>query len=233
MAQPLVSCVIPAYNCAQYLEQSINSVLAQSYPNIEIILVDDGSTDDTEQLIAAKYPQIKYFKHEINKGLSATMNTGLAQTKGEYLFELDGDDWVDKDLVELSLQWFEAKEVDIVGVWQVEFGDRGETHYFHPNPTHEDFLNGNKINCSSMYKRKVYETLLAEYGFMYDTRLKVYMDWQVWIRATKLGFKVATIPLPLFHYRIRKGSLITSMLAENSRYQALEALKDSLPNIYK
>jgi len=227
----LVSIVIPVYNGEQYIRQALDSALAQTYKNIEIIVVNDASTDKTEDIV--KQYSVKYLKHETNKGLSAAMNTGLAHSKGQYLMELDCDDYIDKELVELSLQWFEAKKTDIVGVWQKEFGDRGEIHYFHPNPTHKDFLNGNKINCSSMYKRKVYEAMLKEYGFMYDEKLKVYQDWQAWIRATKLGFTVATIPLPLFHYRIHKGSLITDMLASNTRHDAFEVMKDSLPDIFK
>lgn len=229
----LVSVIIPVYNGEQYLEQAVDSVLAQSYKNIEIICVNDGSADRTEKLVKTKYSQIKYIKHETNLGLSAAMNTGLKEAKGDWLSELDCDDILEKDYVSLCVaDGAGFKGADIVGSWQKEFGERGETHYFHPNPVYEDFLNGNKINCSSMYKRRVYEVMLKEYGFMYDERLAAYMDWQLWIRATKAGFTVATIPLALFYYRIRQGSLITNLIAEGGRDAAFEKMKDSLPEVF-
>ena len=231
--KPLVSCIIPAYNYAHYLEQCIDSVLAQTYPSVEIIVVDDCSTDNTEQLMKTKYPQITYIKHEINKGLSATRNTGLAATGAGYMFCLDADDWIDKDLIDLSMQWFQAKGADIVGVYQQEFGERGDVHHFHPNPTHEDFLNGNKINCSSMFTRRVYETLVEKDGYFYDERLKKgYEDWQIWLRATKVGFTVATIPLALFHYRIHADSMIAGLIKKDLRDETFREMRDSLPEIF-
>ncbi len=232
MAQPLVSCIIPCYNYKLYLGQCLESVLQQSYKNIEIIVVDDCSTDNPKE-ITDMYPSVKYIRHEKNKGLSGTRNTGIEASHGEYIFCLDSDDWIDKDLVDLSMQWFEAKKADIVGVWQQEFGDRAEVHHFHPNPVHTDFLNGNKINCSSMFKRQVYDVMKEKYGFGYDERLKKgYEDWQFWLRATKAGFTVATIPLALFHYRIHNASMIAGLIKKDLRNDTFEEMKDSIPEIF-
>lgn len=229
--KPLVACIIPCYNYAHYLDQCLQSVLAQSYPSLEIIVVDDCSTDNPKE-VCDRYPQVKYIRHEVNQGLSATRNTGLKATGAGYMFCLDADDWIDKDLVELSMQWFQTKNADIVGVYQQEFGERGDVHHFHPNPTHDDFLNGNKINCSSMFSRKVYDTIVEKYGYAYDERLKSYEDWGYWLRATKLGFTVATIPLALFHYRIHKDSMIAGMIKNDLRDEVFRAMRDSMPDIY-
>lgn len=219
---------IPCFNYAHYLPQALDSALAQTYPNVEVIVIDDCSTDNTEELMRTKYPHVKYIKHSFNKGLSASRNTGLQNGTGDYFMFLDADDWIDKDLVDLSVQWFKTKNVDIVGVYQQEFGDRHEVHHFHPNPTHEDFLNGNKINCSSMFKRRVYETIGG-----YDERLKKgYEDWQYWLRATKAGFTVATIPLALFHYRIHKDSMIAGLIKKDLRDETFQEMKDSIPEIF-
>ena len=79
-----------------------------------------------------------------------------------------------------------------------------------------------------MFKRKVYETIGG-----YDERLKKgYEDWQYWLRATKAGFTVATIPLPLFHYRIHKGSMIANLIENGLRNDTLEEMKDSIPEIF-
>lgn len=230
---PRATIVIPCYNYAHYLPQALDSALAQTYENKEIIVVDDASTDDTEKLMKEKYPGVKYIRHSFNKGLSATRNTGIEASTGDWIMSLDSDDWIDKDLLKLSIDFGIAKNADIVGVYQQEFGERREVHHFHPNPNHEDFLNGNKINCSSLFKRAVYDALKAKDGHGYDEKLrKGYEDWQFWLRATKLGFTVVTIPLPLFHYRIHKDSMIAGLIKKDLRDETFQEMKDSIPEIF-
>src|SRR5713101_4173715 len=87
---PLVSVIIPSYNHAQFLGQAIESVLAQSYSNFELIVVDDGSTDNTTE-VARRYSPVRYIYQE-NAGLSSARNSGLRQSRGEFLVFLDADD---------------------------------------------------------------------------------------------------------------------------------------------
>ena len=86
---PLISVIIPAYNAAEYIEESINSILQQDYPNIEIIVVDDRSTDDTAKI--AKRLKVRYIYIE-KKSLPATMNIGFMAAKGNFIASLDADD---------------------------------------------------------------------------------------------------------------------------------------------
>jgi glycosyltransferase involved in cell wall biosynthesis len=88
---PRVSVVIPTYNCAAYLADALDSVLAQSYPNIEIIVVDDGSTDDTEAVLR-RYRDRLIQVHKTNGGLASARNAGLALASGEFVAQLDADD---------------------------------------------------------------------------------------------------------------------------------------------
>src|ERR1043165_5503387 len=88
---PLVSIVIPTYNYAHFLSQAVESALAQTYPNTEVIVVDDGSTDHTRQVLAAYGDRIRY-THQVNKGLSAARNTGIRKARGELIALLDSDD---------------------------------------------------------------------------------------------------------------------------------------------
>src|SRR5271169_5477752 len=85
---PLVSVVIPCYNSARYLAETIQSILAQTYPQVEIIVVDDGSTDATPK-IAQSYP-VQYV-HQTNRGISAARNTGVVHSRGKYVQFLDHD----------------------------------------------------------------------------------------------------------------------------------------------
>jgi len=89
---PKVSVIIPTYSYSKYIEKAINSVLAQTYRDFEIIVVDDGSTDNTRKIIETKYKdKVRYFYQE-NKGASAARNKGIKESKGEYLAFLDQDD---------------------------------------------------------------------------------------------------------------------------------------------
>ena len=88
---PKVSVIIPAYNASEYLSQTLESVLVQTYSDFEIILVDDGSTDETDQVIAKYSSHLNLIQQE-NKGLSAARNAGLNMAIGEYLVFLDADD---------------------------------------------------------------------------------------------------------------------------------------------
>ena len=112
----LVSIVITSYNKAPYLEQAVKSVLAQTYSNIECIIVDDGSTDNTEKIaqkLIAKYPQIKYFVKP-NGGISSARNFGNSKATGKYIQFLDADDWIHEDKIRFQLkclQQFADKEV--------------------------------------------------------------------------------------------------------------------------
>src|SRR5918995_6377717 len=98
----LVSVVIPCYNQAHFLGEAIVSVLAQSYPRFEIIVVDDGSTDDTPE-VAARYPGVRYV-YQNNQGVSAARNSGLARSEGEYVVFLDADDRLLPEALETGLK---------------------------------------------------------------------------------------------------------------------------------
>ncbi len=102
----LVSVVIPCYNQAHFLGEAIESVLAQSYPHLEIVVVDDGSPDNTEE-VAARYPGVRYVRQE-NQGLAAARNTGLRHSRGDYLVFLDADDRLLPEAVEAGLEHLHA-----------------------------------------------------------------------------------------------------------------------------
>lgn len=99
MNEPLISIIMPVYNSADYLVQALNSCLNQSYPNIEIITVDDGSTDNSVNIIKEimnQDPRIKLFFTSSNQGPAMARNIGLGQAKGEYITFLDSDDFIEK-----------------------------------------------------------------------------------------------------------------------------------------
>ncbi|MBV6623353.1 MAG: glycosyltransferase [Rivularia sp. (in: Bacteria)] len=105
----LVTIIITSYNKAAYLEQAVKSVLAQSYSNIECIIVDDGSTDNTAKIaqdLIAKYPQIQYFLKP-NGGISSARNFGNSKASGEWIQFLDADDWIHQDKIKVQLEYLQ------------------------------------------------------------------------------------------------------------------------------
>ena len=98
---PLISIVIPTYNYAAFLPKALASVFNQTYYNFEIIIIDDGSDDDTRSIIP-DLPQVKYY-HQENKGLAAARNAGIKKAEGAYLVFLDADDWLEKDALQENL----------------------------------------------------------------------------------------------------------------------------------
>jgi glycosyltransferase involved in cell wall biosynthesis len=107
VAGPLVTVVIPCYNQAHFLTEAIESVLSQSYPNFEVVVVDDGSTDDTSE-VASRYPQKVRLIRQENRGLSGARNTGIGHASGEYVVFLDADDRLLPKALEVGIEQLEA-----------------------------------------------------------------------------------------------------------------------------
>ena len=116
--QPLVSVIMPVYNCEKYLSESIESVISQSYKNWELIIIDDGSKDRSVPIIesyAEKDSRIRFYKNESEEhGPGNARNCGIEQIQGKYTYFIDSDDWIDKDLLQDTVTLAEKTEADIV-----------------------------------------------------------------------------------------------------------------------
>ena len=140
-SSPLISIVVPTYNRAEFLGKAIDSVLAQSHRQLEVIVVDDCSTDGTEALVKGyDDPRVRYFGHQVNRGASAARNTGLEKAEGKYVAFLDSDDWWKPAKLEKQLERMDSsglspclvytgiRVVDAEGntKWFIEPADRGD-----------------------------------------------------------------------------------------------------------
>ena len=113
---PLVSVVIPVYNGEEVLERAIKSVLSQTYPNIELIVVDDGSTDGTGE-VAKRFPEVNYLRHTKNINASSARNTGIKAASGDFIALLDSDDeWLPRKVM-LQVQMLEGLDEE----WQAVY----------------------------------------------------------------------------------------------------------------
>ena len=141
---------IPCYKQAQYLSGAIESAIDQTYADIEIILVNDGSPDNTTE-IAERYP-VKIV-NQVNKGLSSARNAAIMNATGDYFLPLDADDLLEPTCVETMARVARETDADIIAPSLTEFGEcQGATVILKPNPTIEDFKVGNHIPYASAIK---------------------------------------------------------------------------------
>lgn len=200
---PIVSVIIPTYNRAHLIGRAIQSVLNQTYQNLEIIVVDDGSTDNTGEVIK-KFQEhdkrIIYIKHEKNKGGSAARNTGIKAARGEYIAFQDSDDeWLPEKL-EKQMEVFKntSSKVGVVytGFWRIK--DNEKTYIPQSWVKQKDgniyfeLLKGNFVTTQSIVVRKV---SLERVGY-FDEKLPRLQDWELVIRLSKYyDFKCIDEPL--------------------------------------
>lgn len=178
-----ISIVIPCYKQAHFLAECIESVLKQSHPAHEIIVVDDGSPDDVEG-VASQYP-VTYIRKK-NGGLASARNAGIAVATGEYIMCLDSDDMLRPDALKEHLKLADSNSVVTCGLmW---FGN--ETGVFRPQgATLETLLQTNSVYCNSVFPRKAWEQVKYDES---DTMRLGLEDWLYWVELAGLGYKFKT-----------------------------------------
>ena len=207
--QELVSVIIPTYNRSNYLIQSLESVLAQTYRNLEVIVVNDGSTDETKTKLEPFLHRISYFEKS-NGGKSSALNLGLKHISGNYVWVFDDDDVALPELVELHISVFESQpEVDFVYSGFAYFEGKNadnviETVEATAHPEAEmlsQLLSGNFISGVSVVVRKRCYDRVG----IYDERLIRAQDYDMWIRLARAGYKAGVIREPLARVRKHDG----------------------------
>jgi glycosyltransferase involved in cell wall biosynthesis len=203
---PLVSVVIPTYNYGHYVGEAIDSALAQTYPAVEVIVVDDGSTDDTRERLAVYGDRIRSI-HQANAGLSAARNTGIQAAKGQYVAFLDSDDAFHPRKLERQMAVVAADPaIGLVGT--EDFSDEprvwGEVPESPPvaRLTLEDIVTRSRFSPSSAVVRA---DCFPQVG-LFDTSLRSVEDREMWIRIAA-KYPVALVRQPLTWYRMTPGSM--------------------------
>lgn len=201
-----VSIIIPCYNQAHFLPDAIESALAQTHPDVEIIVVDDGSPDDTA-IVAGRYPGVILIRKE-NGGLSSARNIGIAHATGTYILPLDADDKIHPDFITKTIG---MDDIVSTGLWT--FGKENREWITDVDkPEYQHFIQRNHINCCSLFKKEMWTAIGG-----YDEQMRDgFEDWDFWTRATRAGYTVTILREWLFYYR--KHSV--SMFAEAQRKRA-------------
>ncbi len=210
---PLVSAIIPAYNCAKTIAAAIESVRAQTWPHIEIVICDDGSTDDTARVIAEVAPDAVYV-HQENAGPSAARNTAAAAASGEFLATLDADDyWLPEKTARQMAVLLADETVGAVATNGFQQRDgrqqlwtRTDGPRLREMTVHEQ-LRGDlrPISASMIIRTELFRTLGG-----YDTALTCGEDLDLLCRLVASGYRLIYLNEPLYRYVRRSGSITSS-----------------------
>jgi glycosyltransferase involved in cell wall biosynthesis/SAM-dependent methyltransferase len=203
----LVSVVIPCFNQAAFLDEAIESVLAQTYPHFELIVVDDGSTDNTAE-VASRHPGVRIVRQD-NQGLAAARNAGLRTTRGDFLVFLDADDRLKPRALEVGLNALRAQPECAFVSGQVELTNhdgslmRAARHRVIDRDHYRVLLEGNAIlsHATVMYRRQTFDVIGD-----FDTKLAACEDYDLYLRITR-QFKAYTHDECVAEYRRHGGNM--------------------------
>jgi glycosyltransferase involved in cell wall biosynthesis len=226
---PLVSVIIPSYRQAHYLHEAIESALAQTYAHVEVIVVDDGSPDNTSE-VAGRYPGVRCIRQE-NRGVSEARNLGIRRSTGSFLIFLDADDRLLPDAVRLALDCFAARpEVAFVsGRFRSIAADGGllyERLGHHIRGEHyAEMLRWNYVPTPStvMIRRSVFESVAG-----FSSAFSVCADYDLYLRVLR-EFPAWSHPEEVAEYR--RHGLGLSMRTEQMLHEAIAALRVQRPHV--
>lgn len=229
-----ISVIVPVYNVEKYLEKCIESIINQTFEKYEIILVDDGSTDSSCEIVdyyGEKYPQIINVFHKKNGGLGDARNYGINHAKGEYLIFIDSDDYIELDMLECLYNKAKEYNSDIVMCRFKSITESGNIKYISKEKFSEDelmTLSKNKdlmlthpAAWNKMYRRELF---LSNNDIRYPSQV-----WYEDIRTTLKLFNVANsiiyVDKVLYNYLIREGSITNNKNCERNS-EIVDALND-------
>ncbi len=213
-SHPRVSIVVPCYKQAHLLPEAVESVVAQTYAHWEMIIVNDGSPDTTNEVaheLIARYPHCAIrLVERANGGLSAARNTGIGAATGQYILPLDADDTLHPQMLEKTVAALQSHPADAVAYTHVQhFGTQNDI--WHAGPfTADAMAEANRLVCSALYKREVFDTVGG-----YSEDMSAFEDWDFWLSALEHGYTGRLVPEALFQYRKTPTSMLTD--AESRR----------------
>lgn len=212
--EELISVIIPVYKVEEYLDECVLSVIRQTYTNLEIILVDDGSPDNCPRMCdewATKDSRIKVI-HKENGGLSDARNAGLDAAEGQYIAFIDSDDYIKPDMMEKLHSALVTEKADIAACGLQNFGDEHERPWGceetigTPEQIYALLYNDTAYPvaaCSKLYKSSCWKTLRFPVGKICEDAFTTY-------QLIHNAQRIVMIPHALYCYRIRPGSIMTS-----------------------
>ena len=202
--QALVSVVIPCFNDGVFLEEAVQSVNNSTYKNVEIIIVNDGSTDNTREIgiqLQNRFTNVKYLEQN-NAGPARARNYAISTSRGKYILPLDADDIISDNYIEDAVTILHKHSNVKVVYSNAEFFGEKTGKWNLPEFSIEALAIDNMIFCSGIYRKSDY----LEAGGYSDEMIWGWEDWEFWISMLKNGGDVYKIPKTCFYYRIKPVS---------------------------
>ncbi len=228
---PLVSVIIPCYNYGRYLDEALQSVLRQTFPNWEVLIVDDGSTDQSTiekltEIEKRSYAKVKIVRQS-NAGVSAARNNGIRSARGKYICCLDADDCLEPTYLEKCLLVLESRNLDLCYTHVQLIGDESwvwKTVEFDV----QRILKDNCVSTAAVFKKSIWQK-----AGRYNTNMHHgWEDWDFWISVAEAGGSGAVIPEPLFIYR-RHGETRDIKAAEEHSEILLKQIRENHRALYE
>ncbi|ULL17000.1 glycosyltransferase [Paenibacillus sp. H1-7] len=210
----LISVVMAVYNGEKYVEEAVRSVLNQTYPHFELIIVDDGSTDRTWEILEAiDDPKVKIIHQDKNHGAASCLNLGIEHAKGDWIAIHDADDISEPNRLEEQALYLQTHPGRI-GVSSLIAGRIGneivvhneEVHYYNLILDHGQIINTRLFSCYLCHGTVVFSKKAFYAVGRYNPKYKISYDYDLWLRLFQIS-PIEKIPKVLYHYRLREDSL--------------------------
>lgn len=235
-AQPLVSVLMPVYNGGKYLGEAIKSILNQTYTNLELIICNDASTDDSKEVIQGfDDVRICYVENETNRGIVGTRNRLFSLAKGKYFSIMDCDDVALPEKIELQIDFMERHpEYGICGTWARKVNDKNETTGYIQMPPKDVYIRINLLFQSSFVQSSVIISREALGALSYDPGFPVAEDYDLWERISHRT-RMYNLPefLLLYRWHGENISQQADRLMEKKRTEIIDRqLKERFASLY-
>jgi glycosyltransferase involved in cell wall biosynthesis len=238
----IISIILPTYNGGKYIKRAIESVISQSILTWELLVIDDGSTDDTEKIVREyknKEERIIYIKNEVNLGIQKSLNKGLREAKGEYIARIDDDDeWVDKNKLKNQIEFLRNnKNCILVGTGVIIVNEKGKELFRYLLPESNEEIRNNILgkNCfvhSSVLFRK--DNALRLKGYSETREVRHIEDYDLWLKLGTVG-EFANLPIYSVKFTQREGSIsfVNKIEQFKKNIYLIREFKNKYPNYYR
>lgn len=239
---PKVSIILPTYNGSRFIERAIKSVLKQSYEDFELLIIDDGSTDNTAEVISRFSEEdirVIYLKNDKNLGIQKSLNKGLREAKGKYIARIDDDDeWIDKDKLKAQVNFLDTHQDHVlVGTGVVVVNEKRQELYRFFNPE-KDLEIRNKIlgkNCfthpSVMFRK---DAAIKVSGYDESEEVRNREDFDLWLNLGIVG-KLANLQIIGVKKMLRSGSITSKNRIKRfkQRIKFIRKYRKCYPNYWR
>lgn len=228
-----ISVIVPVYNVEVYLEKCLDSIVNQTLKDIEIIIINDGSPDNSQEIIdkyQKKYKNIKAYLKE-NGGLSDARNYGIKNANGEYLSFVDSDDYIDTTMLEKMYKLAKKENLDLVVCNTINIDDTGNSieinsNYNYSDDTIKNYLLSPPMACIRIYKKELFKNIKFKKGIYYE-------DLELTPKLVKYTKKIGFIDEGLYYYYQRIGSIMKQKKFNNKLLDIFDVLETNKLELLK